>query len=49
MRISKILAGASPKTAEKFWNIASTSGDSGEITLYGDVMSQKPKSEAKRS
>ena len=44
MRISKILAGASPKTAEKFWNIASTSGDSGEITLYGDVMSQKPRS-----
>lgn len=42
MRISKILAGASP--AEKFWNIASTSGDSGEITLYGDVMSQKPRS-----
>ena len=44
MRISKILAGASPKRAEKFWNIASTSGDSGEITLYGDVMSQKPRS-----
>ncbi len=44
MRISKILAGASPKKAEKFWNIASTSGDSGEITLYGDVMSQKPRS-----
>lgn len=44
MRISKILAGASPKMAEKFWNIASTSGDSGEITLYGDVMSQKPRS-----
>lgn len=30
--------------AERFWNIASTDGDSGEIILYGDVMSQKPRS-----
>ena len=28
--------------APKFWNVASVSDDEGEITLYGDVMSQKP-------
>lgn len=26
----------------KFWNIASTGDDTGEITLYGDVMSRQP-------
>lgn len=26
----------------KFWNIASTGDDTGEITLYGDVMSRRP-------
>ena len=26
----------------KFWNMASTGDDEGEITLYGDVMSQQP-------
>ena len=26
----------------KFWNMASVSDDEGEITLYGDVMSQQP-------
>ena len=29
-------------TATKFWNMASTGDDEGEITLYGDVMSQQP-------
>ena len=28
-------------TATKFWNMASTGDDEGEITLYGDVMSQQ--------
>ncbi len=28
--------------ATKFWNVASVSEDEGEITLYGDVMSQTP-------
>lgn len=28
--------------APKFWNMASVSEDEGEITLYGDVMSQQP-------
>lgn len=36
--------GPAPKqsTAAKFWNIASTGDDSGEILLYGDVMSRQP-------
>lgn len=29
-------------TATKFWNVASVSDDEGEITLYGDVMSERP-------
>lgn len=35
---------AVPKTdtAQKFWNVASVSEDEGEITLYGDVVSQQP-------
>ena len=28
--------------ATKFWKMASTGDDEGEITLYGDVMSQQP-------
>lgn len=28
--------------AAKFWNVANVSEDEGEITLYGDVMSQRP-------
>ena len=31
-----------PATIPKFWNMASISDDEGEITLYGDVMSQQP-------
>lgn len=33
-----------PKTVAtpKFWNMASVSDDEGEITLYGDVLSQQP-------
>ena len=27
---------------QKFWNIASTGDDSGEILLYGDVVSRQP-------
>lgn len=35
---------AAPKaaTAPKFWNVVSVGEDEGEITLYGDVMSQQP-------
>ncbi|MBO5968610.1 MAG: Clp protease ClpP [Clostridia bacterium] len=28
--------------APKFWNVASVSDDEGEITLYGDVLSERP-------
>ena len=37
-------APASPAGAKvtKFWNIASTGDDTGEIVLYGDVMSRQP-------
>ena len=31
-----------PAVVPKFWNITSVSDDEGEITLYGDVMSQHP-------
>lgn len=31
-----------PAAAPKFWNIASVGDDEGEITLYGDVVSQQP-------
>lgn len=47
-RKSNFLAGARTEGQEgkvkRFWNIASTDEDSGEIILYGDVMSQKPRS-----
>lgn len=33
---------AKSDTVTKFWNIASTGEDSGEILLYGDVMSRQP-------
>ena len=35
---------AAPKaaTVPKFWNVATVGEDEGEITLYGDVMSQQP-------
>ena len=42
--------GAAPAVARptaavpKFWNMASVSDDEGEITLYGDVLSEKPTS-----
>ena len=29
-------------TAPRFWNVASVSDDEGEITLYGDVVSEQP-------
>ena len=29
-------------TVQKFWNVATVGEDEGEITLYGDVMSQQP-------
>lgn len=35
-------AAPQPATAPKFWNMAATGDDEGEITLYGDVMSQQP-------
>lgn len=35
-------APAAAPIATKFWNVASVSEDEGEITLYGDVMSQQP-------
>lgn len=31
-----------PAAAPKFWNMASVNDDEGEITLYGDVVSQQP-------
>lgn len=31
-----------PPTAVKFWDMVSTSGDEGVITLYGDVVSSQP-------
>lgn len=41
-----ILMGPAPAkqtaAAPKFWNVASVSEDEGEITLYGDVVSQQP-------
>lgn len=39
-----LVAGAAPAGAQfrKFWNMAAVSEDEGEITLYGDVMSQQP-------
>lgn len=39
------LMAGTPQTGakfQKFWNMASVSEDEGEITLYGDVMSQRP-------
>lgn len=33
---------AKQSEATKFWNMASVSEDEGEITLYGDVMSEQP-------
>jgi len=40
---AQLIAGPPPTaTATKFWNMASVSEDEGEITLYGDVMSQMP-------
>lgn len=40
----RIAAGPAPiaNTAPKFWAMASVSDDEGEITMYGDIMSQKP-------
>ena len=35
-------AAQKPAAVPKFWNVASISDDEGEITLYGDVMSQQP-------
>lgn len=35
-------AATTSATATKFWNVASVGDDEGEITLYGDVMSQQP-------
>lgn len=41
------LMGPAPRqpteTAPKFWNMTETGEDEGEITLYGDVMAQKPR------
>lgn len=40
---AQLIAGPQPTAAAtKFWNMASVSEDEGEITLYGDVMSQTP-------
>ncbi len=40
----RLYAGAKDSmAAPRFWNIASTGEDSGEIVLYGDVLSQKPR------
>ena len=41
---ARLCAGPQPaaKQPVKFWNIASTGDDTGEILLYGDVMSRQP-------
>ena len=40
----RLYAGAKDSmAAPRFWNIASTGEDSGEIVLYGDVLPQKPR------
>lgn len=42
-RIPRLVNGPAPTgSATKFWNIASTGDDTGEILLYGDVMSRQP-------
>ena len=46
MKHLKLYNGTAPAPvvgqAPKFWNIASTGDDAGEIVLYGDVVSQRP-------
>jgi ATP-dependent protease ClpP protease subunit len=44
VKAPQLAAGATPAGAafQKFWNMAAVSEDEGEITLYGDVMSQQP-------
>ena len=48
MKKHNFYMGAAPAVAHptaetpKFWNMASVSDDEGEITLYGDVLSQQP-------
>lgn len=42
LRMGPAAPAAPAATAAKFWNVASVGEDEGEITLYGDVMSQKP-------
>ena len=42
LRMGPATAPAATPKATKFWNMASVSEDEGEITLYGDVMSQQP-------
>ena len=48
MKTHSFRMGAAPAVARqaaaapKFWNMASVSDDEGEITLYGDVLSQQP-------
>lgn len=44
MKKIRLYAGPQDNTAApRFWNMASTGEDSGEIVLYGDVLSQKPR------
>lgn len=38
----RLCAGPQAGTPTKFWNIASTGDDDGEIVLYGDVVSRQP-------
>ena len=45
MKGFNLYAGPEPAAdTGRFWNIASTGDDSGEIVLYGDVLPQKPRS-----
>ncbi len=44
MKKISLCAGPESAAAGRFWNIASTGEDSGEIVLYGDVLPQKPRS-----
>ncbi len=41
-KIKKIRFTNGPTPTERFWNMAEVDGDTAEITMYGDVLSQQP-------
>lgn len=42
LNMGPVTAGQAVSAVPKFWNVTSAGEDEGEITLYGDVMSQQP-------